>query len=174
VVDQALGIERLEPLGGERRPGAVAQQPFEPAPVIRFDAHGCIQGEPAAVAPQLHLLAVVLVHDPALLEGPQDAAADLGLYRLGILRIHLVDSVETYPARRVGLEYAVDDADMDVCVQVERGAEAMDEGHRGGACIRPHARAVRTQVTLDLVEEDAQGAVERLAVMLDVVAQPLR
>jgi len=50
----------------------------------------------------------------------------------------------------------------------------MNEGHRAGACIRPRARAVRAQVTLDLLEEDAQGAVERLAVMLDVVAQPLR
>jgi hypothetical protein len=61
VIDQAVGIALLEPLGGEGRPGAVAQQTFEPAPVIRFDAHGCIQGEPAAVLPSFPVPAIVLV-----------------------------------------------------------------------------------------------------------------
>lgn len=49
MVDQALGIALLEPLGGEGRSGALAQQPLEPAPVIRFDAHGRVQGESAAM-----------------------------------------------------------------------------------------------------------------------------
>ena len=44
---------------------------------------------------------------------------------------------------------------MKVGMRVERGAEAMDEGYRAGACIRPRTRAVRTQMTLDLVEQDA-------------------
>jgi len=52
----------------------------------------------------------------------------LALHRLGIVRIHLIDGVEAYSALWVGLEYAVDDANMKVGVQVERGAEAMDEG----------------------------------------------
>jgi hypothetical protein len=33
-------IEIFEPFGSEGRPSTVAQQPFDPAPVIRFDAHG--------------------------------------------------------------------------------------------------------------------------------------
>jgi len=49
----------------------------------------------------------------------------------------------------------------------------MDEGHRAGACIRPCARAVCTQVALDLVEKDTQSGIEGLAVTLQVVAQPL-
>jgi len=113
--------------------------------------------------PLFHLLAVVFVHKPAPYEGAQNAAANPGLYRLGILPIQLLDREEAY---------AVDDADMEMGVLVERRAEAMDEGHRTGTCIRPCARALRTQMALDLVEEDAQGAVERLAVMLEVVTQP--
>jgi hypothetical protein len=51
VVDQPVPIQLLDPLRGERRSGTITQQPLAPAPVIRFDAHGCIQGESAAVAP---------------------------------------------------------------------------------------------------------------------------
>jgi hypothetical protein len=58
---------------------------------------------------------------------------------------------------------------MKVGVQVERGAEAMDEGYRAGACIRPRTRAVRAQMALDLVEENAQGDIEGLTVMLKVI-----
>jgi len=62
--------------------------------------------------------------------------------------------------------------EVDVDVEVERGAEAMDEGDRTGARIQPCARAVRTQVPLDLVEEDAQREIERFAVVLQVRTQP--
>jgi hypothetical protein len=92
-----------------------------------------------------------------------------GLYRLSVGRIELRYLDEPYPLPGVGLEYPVDDADMEVRVQIERGAETVNEGHRAGACIRSRARGVRTQMVLDLVEEDAQGTVERLAIMLDVV-----
>ena len=46
----------------------------------------------------------------------------------------------------------------------------MDEGHRANARLRPRARTVRAQVALDLIEEDTQSVVERLAVMLEVIA----
>ena len=49
----------------------------------------------------------------------------------------------------------------------------MDESDRSGARIRPRTRAVCTQVALDLIEEDPQGAIEGLTVMLKVVAQAL-
>ena len=68
---------------------------------------------------------------------------------------------------------AVDDADVEVGLWVERGAEAMDEGHGARPCTRPRAGAMRAQMALDGIEEDAQGAVEDLAVVLEVVAQPL-
>jgi len=173
VVDQPVPIQLLDPLRGERRSGTITQQPLEPAPVMRFDARGCIQGESAAVLPLFPVPAILLVQYPAPHEGPQDAAADLGLYRLGILRIQLLDREEAYLVLRIGLEHAVDDAAMEVSMQVERGAETVNEGHRAGACIRPRTWAMRTQVALDLVEEDTQGSIEGFALMVKVIAQPL-
>jgi hypothetical protein len=164
----------LKTAGGKRdwhTGAALAQAP--PVPAAYGDAHRRVQGKPAAVVTLFHVPEIVLVQYPAVHEGPQDTAAHLALHRLGILRIHLVDSVEACPARRIGLEYAVGDADMEVRMQVEQGTEAMDEGYRTGAGILPRRRAVRAQVALDLVDEDARGAVERLAVMRKVIAQPL-
>jgi len=56
-------------------------------------------------------------------------------------------------------------------MRVERGAEAVNEGLRAGARIRPRAREVRPQVTLDLIEEDAQDGIEGLRVMLKGMTQ---
>ena len=92
------------------------------------------------------------------------------MHRLGIVRIQLGDSDESHPVVRIWLEYAVDDADMKVRVQIERGAEAVDECHRAGPRIRPRAWAMCAQVTLDLIEEDAQRGIEGLAVTLEVIA----
>ena len=95
------------------------------------------------------------------------------MHRFGVVHIQLIHRDKLHPAFRIGREYAVDDADMKVRVRVERGAEAMDEGHRAGPGIRPGTRAVRTQMAFDLIEEDAQSGIEGLTVMLKVVAQPL-
>jgi len=76
------------------------------------------------------------VQYPAPHESPQDAATDPGLYRLGIVRIHLVDGVETYPALRIGLEYPFNDTDMEASMQIERGAEAVNEGDRTGGLMK--------------------------------------
>ena len=62
---------------------------------------------------------------------------------------------------------------MEMRVQIERGAETVNEGHRAGTCVRFRVRALRAQMTLDLVEENTQGAIEGLSVTLEVVAQPL-
>ena len=150
-----MPVQLLDPLAGESRSGTIAQPPLKPVPVVGGDVHRCIERESAAVVPLFHVPAIVLVQYPASHAGPQNAATDPGLHHRGIVRIHLVDGVEAYPALRVGLEYAVDDAHMKVGMRVERGAEAMDEGYRAGACIRPRTRAVRTQMTRDLVEQDA-------------------
>ena len=102
---------------------------------------------------------------PAPLPGPQNP----GLHRLGILCIQLSGNDESHLTVRIGLEHAVDGADMRMGMQVERRAEAMDEGGRAGACIRPRTHAVRTQMTRDLVAQDASGGIEGLAVMLQLV-----
>jgi len=127
-VDQPVGIELLQALGGERSAGAIAQQPFQPAPVVGGDAYRGVQGEPAAVVPPRHLLAVVFVDQPAPNKCAQDATTNPTLYGLGVACIQLVNREETDPPLQIGHEYAVDDADMKVRVQVERGAEAVNEG----------------------------------------------
>ena len=48
----------------------------------------------------------------------------------------------------------------------------MDEGHRAGSRLRSRAGAAAAQVLLDGIEEAAQGAVEGLVVVLEMVAQP--
>ena len=79
-----MRVQFLEPLGGKRRSGAIAQQPLAPMPVVRCDADAGVEREPAAVVPPLHVPAIVFVDEPAPNEGAQDAAADLSLHRLGI------------------------------------------------------------------------------------------
>ena len=57
-------------------------------------------------------------------------------------------------------------------MQVERGAEAVNEDCRTGACLRLRAPDARAQVTLALAEEEAQGRIEDTALVVKVVAQP--
>ena len=70
----------------------------------------------------------------------------------------------------IGLENAVDDADREVSVPVQRGAEPMNESHRAGSRLWACPRAVRAPAPLDGIKGDAQSAVESLAVMLEVIA----
>lgn len=119
MVDQPLGVDLLQPVGGEGRTGAVAQQAFQTLPVVGLDAHAGVEGEPAAVVPRLHLLAIFLIEQPASHERPQDAAADLGLHRLGIIRVQFFHLDESDALFLIGLENAVDEDDMEMRVFVE-------------------------------------------------------
>ena len=47
----------------------------------------------------------------------------------------------------------------------------MDEGHRAGSRLRSRTGAAAAQVLLDGIEDDAQGAAQGLAAVLEVVAQ---
>lgn len=49
----------------------------------------------------------------------------------------------------------------------------MDEGHRADSCLGARAGAAGAQVSPNGIEEDTQGAVERLAVVLEMIAQTL-
>ncbi len=96
----------------------------------------------------------------------------MGLDRFGVCRVQFLRCDEACAALWVGLENAVDDADVKMGVLVQRGAEPMDEGHRAGSRLRSRAGAAAAQVLLDGIEEAAQGAVEGLVVVLEMVAQP--
>ena len=39
TIDQPMRIDGLQPLQGERRAGAVAQQPLKPGPVVGLDSY---------------------------------------------------------------------------------------------------------------------------------------
>jgi hypothetical protein len=67
-------------------------------------------------------------------ERPHDATAELGLYRLG-----------------VGLENAIDDANVAMGVLVQRRAEPMDEGHRAGSRLGACPMTGLAQVSLKLM-----------------------
>ena len=105
AVDQPVGIEFLQPFGGECRAGAIPQQPLQSAPVIGRKKTGD--------RPRFSL-----VDQPAPRKCAQDAPADAFLYCLGIARIQLVRRAEAYPLVRIGLEYAVGDADVKVRMNV--------------------------------------------------------
>jgi len=53
------GAPGAQPAQGERRPGAIAQQPLAPGAVGSLDAHRAIDGEAAAVFPLRHRLRVI-------------------------------------------------------------------------------------------------------------------
>jgi len=84
-----------------------------------IDAHAGIQGKAAAVVPRLHLFAIFSFEQTAPHERPQDAAADLSLYRLGVVRIEFLHFDEVCALLRVGFENAVDEDDMEMRVFVE-------------------------------------------------------
>ena len=56
---------------GERRAGAVTQQPFPPRPAGAFDAHRGIERAAAAVGPATHLVTSILLEQAAADEGAQ-------------------------------------------------------------------------------------------------------
>ncbi len=58
-VEQALGIEFAPSVQGQRRAGAIAQQPLTSGTVSGRDAHRRIDGEAAAVLPLRHRQCVI-------------------------------------------------------------------------------------------------------------------
>ena len=86
-IEDLVGVESLQPFGREGRSSAIAKEPFQSASVVGLDAYAGIEGEPAAVIPVLHLLAISLVQQPSPLIGTQNAASHVHLHRLGVLRI---------------------------------------------------------------------------------------
>jgi hypothetical protein len=66
VVDQALGIDRLQSVGGEGRTGAVAQQALKPGSVVSLDAYTGIPGEAAALVPLRDRLPIFFLLAPSL------------------------------------------------------------------------------------------------------------
>ena len=99
VVEQMLGVVLVQMLEGERRAGAVAQQPFPPGPVGALDAHRGVEREAAAVVPAAHLVTSTLLEQAAADAGAQHPLAHLGLHR-GQQRPHPARRRRETPPRR--------------------------------------------------------------------------
>ncbi|HUF31424.1 MAG TPA: hypothetical protein VMM77_12300, partial [Gemmatimonadaceae bacterium] len=121
----ALDAQAFE---GERRPGAVPQQPFPAGGVGAVDADGGVQAEAATGLPGEHVLYGVLVEESAALEEAEHALQQRALEAKDVVGKEVGRLVED-DAGVVALgEDAVQDDDMEVEVGVEGGAEAVEEG----------------------------------------------
>ena len=122
MVDDLVLVDLFQPLEGERRAGAVAQQPLEPGPIVLADAHRGIERE-APVVPGEHVAGVVGVEQAAAGEPTQHSAA----YPLGdgldLLRCGRCGLEESDLSVVAALEYTVEDAAVEVAA--ERRPEAM-------------------------------------------------
>ena len=110
LVEQALGIQFAQPVQGERRPGAIAQQPLAPGAVSGLDAHRAVHGEATAVFPLPHRLRIIARQQAAAHEDAQQAPAHARLHRGdGVGASIPVGGMEDDPAAGSGVEHAVDD-----------------------------------------------------------------
>ncbi len=75
-----FGVDFTQSFQSEGRPGAVAQQTFQPLAVGTLDAHAGVEREAATVLPTRHRLGVVRLEHTAAGERAQQTAADLGLH----------------------------------------------------------------------------------------------
>ena len=113
----------------ERGPGTVTNEPLDARAVLALDAYGGIDAEPAGALPGEHVVRVGFVEEAAAGEQSQDAALHGGFELLDALRAQLAGLVEARVViGRLGLgEHAVEDDEVEVGMDVEGGAEPMEE-----------------------------------------------
>ena len=154
--------------------GAVAQQPFEAGAILGFDAHGGVQGEPAAVAPAGED-GGDFRREGAMAEGdPQHPATNPTLRRADHGRIETGGGVEVQDAGRVEAEHASGDAAVPVGVGIEYRAKALHEAHRPAACTARCIGAAAAQSGLDCPQYAAPAAPKQHRLEMQEEPQPLR
>ena len=183
---------------GERRAGAVAQQPFAPGQAGACDAHRRIEREAAAMVPAAHRVSITLLEQAAAHEGAQHPPAHPGLHRGQRGRSQPGGFVKHHPRGPIrgagSREYPIADAAMKTKFQcrltsvlstlseaaaakvqmgVERRAEAVDEDHRPQPGRSAAAGAVRTQGTRDGAQQDAHDHALQRRIVMQEIAQPL-
>ena len=172
LVEQVLGINCVQPVEGERWPGAVAQQALTSGTVSGRDAYRGVDGEAAAMLPLPHRLRVIARQQAAAHEHAQHPPAHLRLHLGDGGGIEAGGGMEDDPARG-GVEHAVDDRAVKVQVRIERRAEAVDEGHRAETRRGARTRAARAQASRHGAQEQVQYRALEVGIAFQEVAQAL-
>ena len=131
--------DQVEAFEGEGGPGAVANESFEAGAVCGLDTNAGVETETAAVIPGEHILGLVGFQEPVTAEVPQHPFSDGLLEALQELGGEGCGFVEAEAGVRVGrarirvilerLDEPVHNAQMEMEVGIEAGAEAMEEAH---------------------------------------------
>ena len=130
----------MEAVQGEGTPGTIPDEAFEAGAVGGLDADAGIEAEPAAVLPGEHILSLVGLQEAVAATMPQNSGTDGVLETFEKLRGESGSFVEREAGGGIGgiqtcislspLEEPVHDAEMEVIVRVQGGAEAVQEAHR--------------------------------------------
>ena len=128
-VEQVLRVKFVQPVQGERWPGAIAQQALTSGTVSGLDAHRGVDREAAAVFPCRHHLRVLCRQQAAPHEPAQQPPAHRLLHLRDGVGIEVAGGMEDHSARG-GLEHTVDDDTVKMQMRIEGRAEAVDDDRR--------------------------------------------
>jgi hypothetical protein len=117
----------VEPLQGERPPGAVANEPLETRSVLALDAERAVDGEASGAPPRAHVRRLGGVQERAPCEQTQDAKLHRTGQGLRVSGLGCGSLVEAHPALDVAGDHAIEGQHG----VVKAGDEAVIHGLRG-------------------------------------------
>jgi hypothetical protein len=137
-------VDEVEAVEGKGGPGTVANDALQSGPVGGLDTDAGIETEPTPVIPGEHIFGLVGLQEPVAAKVSQDPGADRVLEVLQQRVGKVGGFVEAEAGFWIGrilvrvildpLEEPINDAQMEMKVGVEAGAEAMEEAHGTHGC----------------------------------------
>jgi hypothetical protein len=171
--DAGQGMESLE---CEGRPGAVAEESLEAGAVVPLDAHGSVDAELTGAPPAEHAIGIGLIEEPVGAEVSEDAPLNDALEADPVLEVKERRFVEDGPSRVPILgpgEDAVEDDEVEVGMQVQRGAEAVQEADGSELRIGGRIGTGATEGGPGGPEEDAEDGACNIRVVMQEGTQAL-
>jgi len=157
----------------ERRTGTVADESLDARPVFTLDAHGSVDAEPTRALPGEHAGGNELVEESLATEVAEDALLDHRLHVGDAIGRQVMGPVKLDLAV-VGLaEDAVEDDEVVMGVDVERGAEAMKEAYGSELGVRRRSWAGASELGSNRAEQDLKYSTGDANVPVEVRTQPL-
>jgi len=131
--------DEVETVEGKRWPGAIPNQPFQPLPVGGLDADAGIEAEPTSVIPGEHVFGLVgfqevvtaKVAEHPFTDGVLEVLQELGGEGGGFVETEVISGFGRVLVRFTldTFEEPVHDAEMEMRVGIEAGAEAVEKAH---------------------------------------------